>query len=765
MLAVIYLLVCMFFGVQLLRILFPDPQRLFVGIAPRKETVSLVPTNLFFYPAGFLVGLVVITTFTYFLGFLMTPFIPSEMPVLYPANVVSLCAAIYFGSLFWQKCYARRNAPAPKPATAQDSSAAQAAGANGVENAVPTKEKIKIQGFIPTKGSVLFYVIPLVFLAVALTFLFFYSFHVTDHHSLAGFSVYSDLSPHTAILSSFSHGMNFPTEYPHFPGDGIRYHFLFYFLSGNLNLLGMQIDFALNIPSIMTGLSCLTLLGVLAVLLSGRRITFILAPILVLFRSSYAIVSQISALAKAPGATFESVMDGIQTNTTWIGTTLYDNWGLWAVNVYANQRHLLLGTGLVLVLLFLFLPHVRRMFLHVRKAKGAGAKAFQFFISPEAWLPRKNDPIRPLSLGLVALLIVICMPYFHGSALIAGLLILFLMSIFSENRLTYAVVAAAAVLSAYAQSMFFSGGPQNVVSFSKQFGFIVANPTFMNVIVYLAKIMGIALILLVVYLLVEIIMLFMRKNGYRAVIFFAFAMPAVFAFIVRTSEDITANHKFVQISIILFSVCVSAVLAFLWKPLSARESEPVKQENIDSQTKPARIRPIQSLLIVIATRILAVLLFVALTATGISEWIVYYNINKNSVVMNLKSPMVQWVADNTNPKDVILTASYSMNTILLSGRSIFYGHPYYAWSAGYDTDARKIVYAELLAGCDGDVLRFRELCAQYDIAYILIDNDLRFPDQSAIEEGFVLNETFFINNFKIAASFPYENDSVLYSVI
>jgi hypothetical protein len=764
MLAVIYLLVCMFFGVQLLRILFPDPQRLFVGIAPRKETVSLIPTNLFIYPAGFLVGLILITTVTYFLGYIMTPFIPSEMPVLYPANVVSLCAAIYFGSLFWQKCFARRNAPAPESKPAADSSGAQTVSANGAENAAPPKEKFTIQGFVPTKGSVLFYVLPLVFLAAALTFLFFYSFHVTDHHSLAGFSVYSDLSPHTAILSSFSHGMNFPTEYPHFPGDGIRYHFLFYFLSGNLNLLGMQIDFALNIPSILTGLSCLTLLGVLAVLLSGRRMTFILAPVLVLFRSSYAIVSQISALAKAPGATFESVMDGILKNTSWIGTTTYDNWGLWAVNVYANQRHLLLGIGLVLILLFLFLPHVRRMFLHVRKAKGAGAKLYQFFISPEAWLPRKKDPIRPYALGLVALIIVICMPYFHGSSLIAGLLILFFMSIFSENRITYAVVAAAAVLSSYLQSVLFSGGPQNVVSFTKQFGFIVADPTFMNVAIYLAKIMGIALILLIIYLVVEIVLLFMQKNGYRTVLVLAFAMPAVFAFVVRTSVDITANHKFIQISIILFSVYIASVLAFLWKPMSTRLPVHQPSEITDTQAKPAGNHPVRSLLLVLATRILAVLLFFTLTATGISEWIVYYNINKNSVSMNLKSLMNQWVEQNTRPKDVILTAPYSMNTILLSGRSIFYGHPYYAWSAGYDTDERKVVYAELLSGCDGDVLRFRELCAQNDIAYILIDNTLRFPDPSAIEEGFILNETFFVNNFKIAASFPNENDSVIYSV-
>jgi hypothetical protein len=45
---------------------------------------------------------------------------------------------------------------------------------------------------------------------------------------------YSDFGPNTALMQSFAVGHNFPTEYPHFSGDRIRYHFLFYFQAGNL---------------------------------------------------------------------------------------------------------------------------------------------------------------------------------------------------------------------------------------------------------------------------------------------------------------------------------------------------------------------------------------------------------------------------------------------------------------------------------------------------------------------------------------------------
>jgi len=73
MLGIVYLVICFFFGIQLLRFLFPDPQRLFIGIAPKKSSLTLIPMVLFYYPAGFIVGLVLVTFLTYWLALLMAP--------------------------------------------------------------------------------------------------------------------------------------------------------------------------------------------------------------------------------------------------------------------------------------------------------------------------------------------------------------------------------------------------------------------------------------------------------------------------------------------------------------------------------------------------------------------------------------------------------------------------------------------------------------------------------------------------------------------
>ena len=58
---------------------------------------------------------------------------------------------------------------------------------------------------------------------------------------------WSDFGPNVAIMQSFALGHNFPTEYPHFSGDRIRYHFLFYFQAGNLEYLGLNAAWSNNL--------------------------------------------------------------------------------------------------------------------------------------------------------------------------------------------------------------------------------------------------------------------------------------------------------------------------------------------------------------------------------------------------------------------------------------------------------------------------------------------------------------------------------------
>ena len=72
---------------------------------------------------------------------------------------------------------------------------------------------------------------------VLVSWMMFASFSSSDGSLRIANAQYSDFGPNTAIMQSFAVGHNFPTEYPHFSGDRIRYHFLFYFQAGNLEFL------------------------------------------------------------------------------------------------------------------------------------------------------------------------------------------------------------------------------------------------------------------------------------------------------------------------------------------------------------------------------------------------------------------------------------------------------------------------------------------------------------------------------------------------
>ena len=52
-------------------------------------------------------------------------------------------------------------------------------------------------------------------------------------------------------MRSFSMGNNFPTEYPHFGGQDVKFHFMFQFFVGNLEFLGLRLDFAYNVVSVL----------------------------------------------------------------------------------------------------------------------------------------------------------------------------------------------------------------------------------------------------------------------------------------------------------------------------------------------------------------------------------------------------------------------------------------------------------------------------------------------------------------------------------
>ena len=124
------------------------------------------------------------------------------------------------------------------------------------------KELLRSSGFSQISGKEIFF---FGILLVFITWIMFYVFYVYKDTLYMGYTVYGDYAPHTAMMRSFSRGNNFPTEYPHFGGQDVKYHFMFQFLTGNLEYLGLRIDLAYNLLSILALWGFLVLLYLLAV--------------------------------------------------------------------------------------------------------------------------------------------------------------------------------------------------------------------------------------------------------------------------------------------------------------------------------------------------------------------------------------------------------------------------------------------------------------------------------------------------------------------
>ena len=1018
MLAILYLILCAVFGMCFVGLCVPDVRRLYIACSPAAKSITHIPNTLFTVPAGIVTGMMCVPFFNYYVTLGLT-YIFNNGPLCMKLGVL-----ITFAFFIWMilTCLVLINRKRIKREELRS------AGSTMIED------------YRSNIVDALFYGIVTILITATATFLMFYTYRINGTTLQSGFSTFSDLSPHTAMVSSFGKGFNFPTQYMHFSGDGIKYHFFFYFLAGMLEYLGLPIDYAINLPSIIAMVCALVLLGLLAVLISSRRIAFAVAPVLVFFRSSLNAFVHIKELM-AEGNTLQQAVKAILEFNQWYKVTDYDDWGIWAINVYPNQRHLMLGVAVIIIMVIIFLPFVRRLGISLSRSEdfGDGVKTFAF--SKNAWLTRSGDPLYPVSIAFLACVLVSIMPYFHGSCLIALLLVLFGMAIFSESRLLYLIVAVFAVGSSYAQTLAFSGGYSNVVSFKFAPGFILDKPSVADLAHYLYIVTGLTIILALVFAVTVLIVDIVRKKPvYRFLLFLCALNPMIFAFLFQVTLEKLANHKFIQVSLILLDVFVAALIANLFfiplkirkaaeaeaydpsedeeddvdassddgdlavttistgagvrtpvlavgsafgEPLeekkedpldieamdshtgidadisglngdsdtaSAKEKEEIKEEPVpaellfgdekkesaeeadesseetdpeesasedtgsednssdednkaeeekasetegsndseksdDSEAKAgvealaalfgeeinhskdseetseenkeesseekaddkktddsddsdeavmestpepahASMRPgsialnqvkfgedepddeddsnvlIQSsnevvevveadeliskeelnpselkhepvktkkekgiplaawIALELAGCILAIALMVPLTATGISEWATYINLNKGYTSVNINSPVTKWIMENTDPSDVFLTPRWSMNRFILAGRPMYYGWPYYAWSAGHDTYTRETIYLWLISGCDNDIEEFTRYCKERHIRYLIADSEFY---NAEFDNGVTFNREFVEKNLTQVAYFA-EEDTTIYRI-
>ena len=518
------------------------------------------------------------------------------------------------------------------------------------------------------------------FLLAFLTWIMFYVFYIKDGILYSGFTVYGDYAPHTAMMRSFSLGDNFPTQYPHFGGEDVKYHFMFQFLVGNLEYLGIRLDIAYNM------LSVFALLGFLMMLYSiGRRITGsgaagVVTVALFFFRSSFTFFRYLWEHLRSG-----DLLKTLAENTSFIGYTPNEDWGLWNFNVYLNQRHLAFGLLIAALVLWYYLDLVEAGCSH--SEKGLAWMKNRLF-SAEAWKIRNPEGALAagLALGLTA--------FWNGAAVIGGLLILLGFAVFSDGKLDYLVTAVTAVLFSVLQSKVFIRG--SAVEADFYWGFISEDKSLAGVLWFLIQMSGI-------FFAGAVLLLPLLKKRLHRVLTVSCLFPVVFAFCFSLTPDITVNHKYIMISYAFLAVLWAGLLAGLWKGKDG------------SRRFAAVIR-----------RAAAVLLAVCLTATGIYDFVVILRNNGpgHRVTVNMESTLTDWLAEHLDSEDLLLTPEYSMSETTMSGVMMYLGWPYYAWSAGYDTYGRAQKAVEIYTSEDPAAVD--KLVKEEKITYILFEEGMEF---------------------------------------
>jgi hypothetical protein len=176
----------------------------------------------------------------------------------------------------------------------------------------------------------------------------FHTCRIEGNTLVLGRTAFGDLNIHLGMARSFSYGKNFPTGYVAYAGTDIRYHFMFYFLVGNLEFLGLRLDWALNLPSILSFASVLLLLYALGATIGRDPRVGLVGVLFFLLRSSPAAFSYFAHLDRSGVIPW---LKSAFATKGFIGLTGHESWGIWNLNVYVVERHFAFAFGLVLLAL------------------------------------------------------------------------------------------------------------------------------------------------------------------------------------------------------------------------------------------------------------------------------------------------------------------------------------------------------------------------------------------------------------------------------
>ena len=604
---------------------------------------------------------------------------------------------------------------------------------------------------------------------VLVSWMMFASFTTGEGKLKIANAQYSDFGPNTAIIQSFAVGHNFPTEYPHFSGDRIRYHFLFYFQAGNLEFLGLDPAWSLNLLSIITLVAMLILAMVLGEVVFNSRAVGRLGSLLFFFFGS---LSYVPFLQKQESvrAAFQAIMHRGEYLAT-IFPYRGDSWGTWSQVTYLNQRHFASAIGIVLlVLVFLVICY------RTRPAKRLKTRPIADTVTPEPGALRGTTPaalsedatrpenipeltaempsvplatetkqqsetvtpvsnvlpetatdavsdaaippdnvaepnieIAPRAVAIEAKKAAVItesfrstlpgfifsgvllglIPMWNSAVFLAAAAVLGVLFVLFPLRGQMLVLAVTAGVLALPQMLYLSTGSGRAqMPKLLHWGYTIDQPTAANVAKYLGFTFGFKWVLIALALVFA--------SGLQRRLFLAASSLIAVAFCFQFTIEVLANQKFLHIWVIIANLFVAFGLWRLWRL------------SLGGTTLPGKF--------------LASVLFLLIIPGGLIDFFPIHNTGWSEVTYK-NDPFIDWLKKNTTPRDIFLSDRFVNHPILMAGRRVFYGWPYYSWGAGYDATKRDKLYIELFE--TKDPWKLFHLLKENGIRYVAFDGAVR----------------------------------------
>src|SRR5437899_11535363 len=433
-------------------------------------------------------------------------------------------------------------------------------------------------------------------------------------------------------------------------------------------------------------------------------------------------------------------------------------WGTWSQVTFLNQRHFASAIGILLLVLVFLVIRYRTLPAKQTKTHPSpdtvtpeatilpetlpdtvpnGASRLENLVESKNEMPYVSAPTEAKQPAVVTTetfratlpgfifsgVLLGLLPMWNSAVFIAATAVLGVLFLLFPLRRQMLVLAVTAGLIALPQMLYLTTGSGRAqMPRLLHWGYMVDQPTAENVAKYLGFIFGFK------WLLIALALIF--ASWFQRRLFLAALSLLGVAFCFQFTIEVFANQKFLYIWVIIANLFVAFALWRLWRL------------SLGGTTLPGKL--------------VATVLFLLVIPGGVIDFFPIHNTGWSEVQYR-NDPLIDWLKKNTTPRDIFLTDRFVTHPILMAGRRVFYGWPYFAWSAGYNASNRDRVYTELFES--KDPWKVYHLLKENGIEYVAYDNAVR-------QAQFIKrpNQELYATYFPKVYDAPNYNGMVIYKV-